>query len=181
MKVLVCRSLGDYLFDEVDADQIEGVHWDDESGGIHKTSGGHALYGYLPYAVVEELNVKCSGEHNWGNNGAKICIPASANKNEYKEGYQYLVKHAEEKPKSKISESRPEGWGPCTKTILSILSEEENFACERGELRKRIKNIGYEVKTFRGAIKSLLKQNKIMTEGNFSKTKKKIILRKNTK
>ncbi len=65
--------------------------------------------------------VDCSGDHNYGYNGAKICIPEGLNKNPpYKDGYDYLSGLAGKKPKSKIASNRPEGF-PCTKYYSDLI------------------------------------------------------------
>lgn len=165
-KVIVKRAPTDYEEGVVDINSIYGVDWDNVSGGVHKRQAGYSLYGYISYSVAKEIGIACSGEHDFGDNDAKICIPASVNKGEYKEGYKELLKMAPPKPQSQLSQSRPAGQGPCTKKILHILSESGEQ--ERGNLRMTIKELGYKTTTFSNAIKSLLKQKKIITEGSSS-------------
>ena len=174
-KVLVRRATGDHKSDIVDVEKINGVKWDNESGGIHKKTRGYSLYGYLSYEEAKKLNINCSGQHDMYKNGeAKICIPARCNKGEYEEGYKYLMGLAGEKPD--IRHRNPEGKGPCTKMILSLLNEKNT--CERKELRDQITSMGYEVNTFRNAIKRLLNQGKVVTEGSPYSPCQKIVLNK---
>ena len=174
LKVVVRRGITDYVEDEVDISEIDGVHWDNISGGVHKKQGGHALYGYISYELAEKLNIKCSGRHNWGYNSAKVCIPAVCNKGEYRKGYNSLLKQAGEKPQSDISKNRPAGQGPCTKKILYLLGQQKMF--ERGELRQMILDIGYGVDTFQRAIKQLEKDNKIILKGSSNSKYQKVSL-----
>lgn len=138
MKVRIVRHPSNYIkVGEIDVESIGSVRWDNISGGYNNRSGGYSLYGYISYDKAVEL-VDCSGKHDLGHNDAKVCIPESLNRGkEYKEGYQYLKDHAiNEKPQSKISKNRPDGWGPCTKCILKIL--EKRTTITRKELREMI-------------------------------------------
>lgn len=177
LKVIICRSCGDYAQDEVDAELIDNVHWDKISGGVHKRQSGYSLYGYIPYDMAEKLSIKCSGRHNWGYNDAKVCIQASNNKGEYRKGYNYLVKQAGPKPQSDISIGRPDGQGPCTKKILFLLKERE--VVERGELREEIVELGYQRNTFCNAMRALVKQGKIVLIGPPQSCHQKVSLNSN--
>lgn len=163
--VVIKRSAYDYIADEVPISEIKGVKWDNISGGVYRKQAGYSLYGYIPYSLAMET-VKCSGMHNSGYNSAKICIPASLNKDDmYKEGYKRLRKRAGDKPTGYIKKNRPEGGLPCTRRILAEL-EKENNQITRKKLRDTLTNEGYQVKTVCGAINRLRKQSKIEVEGS---------------
>ncbi len=161
LDVEVCRSVGGrYASAIIDAEEIIGVKWDNVSGGIHKKQNGYSLYGYIPYSRAVELGLDCSGMHDRGYNDAKICIPESINRKEHKEGYKYLRDEAGKKP---VNHRKTVAHKPCTKMILELLSE--SSVMERGELRDKILEFGYEGTTFRNAIRTLIKTNRIVTEG----------------
>lgn len=177
MRVRITRELNSYIrVGEIDATMIHNLRWDNVSGGEKLRSGGYALYGNIDYSIAKEL-VDCSGEHDYGYNTAKICIPFSLNSaEEYQEGYQYLVENAlNEKPKSIISKNRPKGWKPCTKHILDVL--EQYGEMTRKELREMIRSDyysdkkGYELSTIRQALKNLQKTNRIVisSDTNYDK------------
>ncbi|MCF2554373.1 hypothetical protein [Faecalicatena contorta] len=162
-KVFICRSPSDYEGGEIEVSEISGVFWDTVSGGVHKKNGSYSLYGYIDYGLAKKL-VKCSGQHDFGWNQAKICIPKGKNNTpKYKSGYEILMNQAGEKPQSIISQNRPKGAAPCTKAILSILDKSD---LNRGELREILLNMGYHGNTILNAIRSLTKQGKIITIGS---------------
>ena len=162
------KEYGRAKIGEISVNEIDYPHWSYISGGYGARFGFSSIYGYIPYSKAMGL-VDCSGNHNYGYNNVKVCIPASLNKEgNFKEGYDYLVKHASGvKGMSSISCNRPEGWKPCTKTILGILAEQKDSKMVRQELRNKIgrkyraDGIGFENKTICGAIKNLYKQGKI--------------------
>ena len=161
--VVISRQPSAHVGNEILIAEIEDVKWDNISGGVNKKQSGYSLYGYIPYKLAKKY-VDCSGEHDYGYNMAKICIPASANKDaKYKEGYNVLCKLAGKKPEGGIKDKRPEGGKPCTKRILMILDEQEFIY--RGELRIKLKDEGYKV-NIGGAINRLRDQSKIITEGS---------------
>lgn len=172
MIVRITRQLsGNKQVGEIEADLISSPEWNDTSGGYRKKSGAYTLFGYIDYKDAIGL-VDCSGEHNFGNNSAKVCISYSLNREKkYQEGYQYLMEHASnQKPESKISCNRPDGWGPCTKHILYILEKQGDIT--RRELREMIGcddstgKVGYQLFTIRQALKRLEKRNRIKISKN---------------
>ena len=74
--VVISRTPSDYICSEVPISEIEGVMWDNISGGVKNGQSGYSLYGYISYKLATET-VKCSGRHDFGDNSAKICIPAA--------------------------------------------------------------------------------------------------------
>ncbi len=137
---------------EYPAEKITGVRWDKVSGGLHKHQSGYSLYGYIPYKDVAELLSDCSGQHDFGDNDGKICIPASPNrKPEYRDGYKMLLEKAGPKPSSSREHSLP----PCTQRILELAP------ISRVELFKQLNNEGYTSKRISGAITRLKNTNKI--------------------
>lgn len=160
--VVIKRQPSDGFSSEILISEIEGVKWDNISGGVNKKQSGYSLYGYISYNLAKKL-VKCSGMHDFGNNMAKICIPESANRGKYRKGYKELCERAGEKPGGIIKGKRPKGGKPCTKRILMILDEQDFIY--RGELRSKLKAEGYKV-NIGGAIYELRKQLKIITEGS---------------
>ncbi len=121
MEVIIVRNPQSYTKSSpIDINKISQIRWDSVSGGVHAIQGWYSLYGYIDYSLAMEL-VDCSGDHNYGYNGAKICIPEGLNKNPpYKDGYDYLSGLAGKKPKSKIASNRPEGF-PCTKYYSDLI------------------------------------------------------------
>ena len=162
--VVISRAPSDYISSEVPISEIEGVMWDNISGGVKNRQSGYSLYGYISYKLAAET-VKCSGRHDFGDNSAKICIPEAKNREaKYQKGYCELRKLAGEKPIGTIKTNRPEGGPPCTKRIL--LELEKRGEISRGELRNNLTNEGYQVMTIRNAINSLRKRSKIEVNGS---------------
>lgn len=162
--VVISRSPYDYICSEVPISEIEGVMWDNISGGVKSRQAGYSLYGYISYKLAAET-VKCSGRHDFGDNSAKICIPAAKNREaKYRKGYNKLCKSAGKKPVSNIKKNRPEGSPPCTKRIL--LELEKNELITRKNLRDTLTNEGYQVTTIRNAINALRNQSKIKVQGS---------------
>ncbi|WP_343083978.1 hypothetical protein [Blautia producta] len=162
-KVIITRHPQDYRGGEISISEISSPHWDNCSGGIRKKQSGYSLYGYIAYKLAHKI-VKCSGSHIEYGNDAKICIPASANKDEiHKMGYQILLKSAGEKPKRETS-LRPKGAPPCTKRILQVVSENESIT--RGDLKSWLNKEGYPIKTICNALKTLIRNQKVATEGS---------------
>lgn len=169
LKVCITRSPRDFISGEISVSAISGVKWDNISGGVKRNQSGYSLYGYIDYESAKKL-VKCSGMHNYGNNEAKICIPASANKD--KEGYKYLCEIAGKKPSGTIKSNRPEGGKPCTVRILGELEKQGEMT--RKNLRKIICDEGYQIKTFRNAINYLKRQKRISVIGEGTSPNQKI-------
>ena len=162
-KVVICRMPGGRDAGEYKTRKIHGVHWSQQSGGVHKVSGCYHLYGYAPYSEVKDI-VDCSGMHDFGYNDMKICILKSHNiSSQYRKEYLKLERQAGEKPRSIISKNRPKGGIPCTNRILAILNTKSPIT--RGELRTMLVKEGYAVETFRGAAKRLYLQKLIFMEG----------------
>ena len=162
--VVISRTPSDYICSEVPISQIEGVMWDNISGGVKNRQSGYSLYGYISYKLAAKT-VKCSGRHDFGDNSAKICIPAAKNRDaKYKKGYNILSKLAGDKPAGAIKKNRPQGGLPCTKRILVEL--ENTGPVTRKNLRDALTSEGYQVTTIRNAINGLRKQSKIEVEGS---------------
>ena len=174
--MLICRHPSDNTINEISISEIGNVHWDNISGGTQNKSGSYSLYGYIEYSLAAKL-VKCSGRHDYGYNQAKICIPKRANSSsKYMDGYKELLKQAGDPPPSIISQNRPKNAPPCTKAILGLL---KNSDLTRGELRQLLLVKGYQSNTILNAIRSLQKNEKIITKGsNYSKYQ---IIKTNTK
>lgn len=171
-KVFITRHSQDGWGGEISISEIERPHWDNCSGGVRKRQGGYSLYGYIDYGLAASL-VKCSGMHGGYGNSAKICIPASCNRDEkYRKGYKELVDLAGDKPRSETSFHRPQGAPPCTKRIFQIVSEK--ISITRGELRDILYEEGYYTTTIRNALRTLIEQKKIVTEGSAYSPKQKI-------
>ena len=165
MEVIIVRNPQSYTKSSpIDINKISQIRWDSVSGGVHAIQGWYSLYGYIDYSLAMEL-VDCSGDHDYGYNGAKICIPEGLNKNPpYKDGYDYLSGLAGKKPKSKIASNRPEGFPPCTKYILEQLRKQNKMP--RLPLRKKVVDeAGYQPITWCSAIKRLQWQGKIIVVG----------------
>lgn len=161
--VIITRQSGNYKQAEICVDDISCVKWSDISGGVQQRQGGNSLHGYIPYKLAAKLDIACSGSHDYGDNEAKICIPAFNLKDpHYKEGYQYLLDIAGPKPKGEISRSRPEGQGPCSKKIVAILNERKEIT--RSELRSQLLEIGYPSSTIRNTLERMKLEHRIECE-----------------
>ena len=173
--VIICRQPGDTLNKApYYSAWIEGIHWDNVSGGVHKRQSGYSLYGYIPYSHAKEL-VSCSGEHDYRDNMAKICICASDNKEEpYLSEYKDIVQDAGPKPASDIAINRPEGEPPCTRKICALLNGKEYML--RKELCSELLEIGYAQKTIRSALKRLQRENRIRTDGSSHSPNQKVFI-----
>ena len=170
LKVCIKRSPSDFISGEIPVSAISGVKWDNISGGVKRNQSGYSLYGYIDYELTK--NCEMFWNANYGNNEAKICIPASANQGEYKEGYKYLCKIAGGKPSGTIKSNRPEGGKPCTVRILEELEKQGEMT--RKNLRKIICDEGYQIKTFRNTIYYLKRQKRISVIGEGTSPNQKI-------
>lgn len=175
MKVLIIRSPGQYsTVGEIDIDEIEGIHWGNQSGGVNRRHAGYSLYGYIDYDRAAEL-VNCSGEHGYYGSQAKIMIPASLNKrNPYAEGYKELLERVPGKPTYHF---RLAGQKPCTTRILEILQEKGPIM--RGELRKLLIMEKYRKSLIMGALNRMGKDGRIIFEASGSNIQNQIILLNN--
>lgn len=172
LKVTIMRHPQSYTKKgTISINEIFGVHWDCESGGIHRKQSGYSLYGYIDYSVGKEL-VDCSGQHDKGYNNMKICIPAKYNKGE---AYKILLEEAGDKPRSRISIERPKGYPPCSRRILEIL---DDSPLTRKQLRAILLEDGYQKETIRNAINRLGKNLKLSFSGS-SNSPKQIIQKNN--
>ena len=164
MKVVITRQPNNYTkCGEIDVDEISGVEWGNCSGGVRVRQSGYSLYGYIPYSMAKDL-VNCSGLHDRDGNYARICIPASLNKADYREGYRYLMSEAGEKPSGSVKSNRPEGEGPCRGCILKVL-EDNGGKMRRIDLRKIIVNEkGYLESTFRNAMQAMKRDGRIVVD-----------------
>lgn len=160
LKVLIVRNPNQYIkVGEIDIDLISNVHWDDVCGGICRRLSHYTLMGYIDYDLAADM-VDCSGRHNRGYNSAKIAIPLGKNQDDaHKEAYDSLLQRAGEKPKSKIWNSRKEGFPPCTKYILNILKRNDGSML-RGLLRKKVRD-DYRAETFTSALWRLKITNRV--------------------
>lgn len=163
-KVFITRHPQDYEGGVIPISEITGLKWEDQSGGVGKRHGGYCLYGYIDYNLAAKT-VRCSGEHEGYHKQAKIFIPKSSNaEGDYEKGYKELLKIAPEKPESKISLQRPKGAPPCTKRILQVIGE--NPSITRGEIKSSLCNEGYPNTTVCNSLKTLIRNQKITTEGS---------------
>ncbi len=152
LKVIIRRDKGSIYGAEYSVNKIAGVKWDRISGGVNKSHSDYYLYGYIPYSDAAELLADCSGQHDFGDNDAKIYISSANGKNpEYREGYKMLLEEAGPKPSSSRKSSLP----PCTKRILELAP------ISREELFKQLNNEGYTSYRISGAISQLIKTNRI--------------------
>lgn len=154
--VVICRAPGSGAASEYPVDRIQNPRWDHTAGGRQNRYGYYALYGYIPYEDAAKL-VDCSGTHGSYGSEAKICICESDNQSPNNHAaYRKLVKIAGDKPKSIIAQNRPKNAPLCTKRIRQIMSEKKQLF--RPELRNMILEEGYQLETFRRALKTLLKK-----------------------
>ena len=154
LEVFICRTINrteDGV--AISISEISGVHWDNISGGVHRRQAGYSLYGYIDYDLAYEFGL-CSGRHSYYREDAKICIPNSCNKGDYRKGYLELKRDAGEKPKANYRKPRQK---PCTQQVCLLLSEVPYFF--RKDLRQRLKEMEYTVNIAR-ALKRLIEQGK---------------------
>jgi len=45
--VWVTRQYGDYKLAKYYLDEVNNIHWDNVSGGVHKSAPNYSLYGYV--------------------------------------------------------------------------------------------------------------------------------------
>lgn len=164
LKVIISRHPNNYTKQAAfPISEIDGVRWDNISGGVHRRQSGYSLYGYADYDSVKDL-INCSGRHTGRGNYIKICIPATPNKvSPYNKAYKILLESAGPKPKNPFP-SRPQGALPCTKRILKILNEQDSIT--RKELRDLLNSEKYTTQCVRNAINRLKKQEKITLIGS---------------
>lgn len=125
------------------------------NGGCIPTPN-YLLQCYIAYETAMSLEL-ASGCHRGIGQSAKVFLYKKDNEApEYKDGYKYLCDLAGPKPKR--CTGVPAGQPPCTKKILQELA---NGSLKYNELRKRILDSGYEVTTFRGAMKRLRETGRI--------------------
>lgn len=161
MKVWIKRSYKAGIFSEVDINEIDGVLWDNTSGGWKEKHFGYALYGHISYNLAKEL-VDCSGKHGHIAGSAKIMIPKSLNRRgENKEAYRLLSEQAGVKPAC-----REEGQVTCPKRILEILVSEREIT--RQSLREKLISEKYSKKTICDRLNEMNKSGKIKMTGNAS-------------
>lgn len=158
MKVWIKRSYKAGIVSEVDINEIDGVLWDNTSGGRKEKHFGYALYGYINYNLAKEL-VDCSGKHGHIAGSAKIMIPKSLNcRGENKEAYRLLSEQAGVKPAC-----REAGQIACTKRILEILVSEREII--RKSLREKLILEKYESGLIRRALKTMEKDGRLNFAG----------------
>lgn len=161
MEVYIKRSCQSGKVSEVNISEIDGIVWDNMSGGRKEKHFGYALYGYINYNLAKEI-VDCSGKHCHIADRAKIMIPKSLNRRgENKNAYRLLVEKTGRKPAC-----REDGQIPCRKRIMEIVNNEKEIT------RKRLRDIliseKYDVKLIRGALNSMKKGGRINMVGNVS-------------
>ncbi len=175
-KILITRDHYEDEYAEIDDALISKLHWDHVSGGISRSANFYSLYGYIPYSkAMEILASSCSGQHDFGWNSAKICIPKIINSKEpYLQTYQKLKEIAGPQPKSISALRHPEGQPPCTRKIMEILSGVPFII--RKDLKTELKKCGFHPDTIRNSLNRLKKQNRIVMEGNSQSPYQKIHL-----
>lgn len=166
LKVLIARQHKGFncLYSkqsEIPISEIWDVKWDNQSGGTNTIQNGFSLYGKIDYDLAIQL-VDCSGTHQKYGNPAKVLILRPDKTSPYWPGYQELCRIAP--PKPHVKSKRPAGQPPCTKKILMLLSENSPMA--RGEIRKKLKSLGYDPDTITCALRNLSHQNRIKYEGS---------------
>lgn len=130
----------------------------------------YVLQCYIDYETAVELDL-ASGTHSLIARSAKIFLYKKDNMAlEYQEGYKYLCDIAGPKPKRYTGV--PQGQPPCTKKILQEL---DGGKLVYEDLRKRVLDSGYEVTTFRGAMKALIKTGRIERRATSKNLQKDII------
>ena len=98
MKVIIRR--GGFLSGgmEIEVSKLREVRWDNITGGVGRKLPYDSLFAYVPYALIIDSGVACSGRHAHYGNDAKVEIPKGINQDaKYRAGYEYLVKKANER------------------------------------------------------------------------------------
>lgn len=141
---------GDYI----QLSEVGGLHWDNRTGGYNESTGRYYVMGYINEEDLNQLNISCSGRHDYSRNGIKICLMKTKTSTAV---WNLVLQQAGDDPNPK----RP----PCTQTILCLLSENPP-AMQRAEIRRQLLERGFEPKTIRSAIKTMTKDNRIILEGS---------------
>lgn len=158
MQVRIKRNSTDWKEDAVDVSVIENIKWDHVGGGVCIPEAHCALYGYIPYALASELQIGCSGRHNFGNNSAKVRITKPKNKSdECYEGYVYLKEKAGPKPDSNFPKTE------CGKIILEIIKKSQ---MSRKEVMEMVIKKGGKKEDIPKTIRGLVDHGYIVTEGS---------------
>lgn len=169
MKVIIHRAHDDEKV-AIDVSRIyeDSVTWTDEVmlNGHSIPKPYFLLKCQVDYSYATEKGL-ASGSHSDIAIRANIYLFKSDNMSkEYLEGYRYLCDLAG--PKRKRSTGVPQNQPPCTKRILSKLSNERH---RRSDIRRSLIEEGYDSETIRRAFKSLENSKRIFfsTEAHNSK------------
>lgn len=74
-KVGIVRSAYfDYMYGQVDYDDIDGFRWDSIGGGARSAHKGVRIYGYVDYDIACNSGIACSGRHSGYHNNVKVCV-----------------------------------------------------------------------------------------------------------
>lgn len=74
MKVIISRGgfRGGRM--EIEVSKLSGVGWDDTTGGVGGRLPYYSLFAYVPYVLIADSRVACSGRHTHYGNSAKVEI-----------------------------------------------------------------------------------------------------------
>ncbi len=58
LAVVICRQPRSIPKGEILVEEIQGIHWDNISGGVKSRQGAYNLYGYISYELAVKLGVQ---------------------------------------------------------------------------------------------------------------------------
>jgi hypothetical protein len=93
--VVVRRQWNDWRDARVPLSALDGVHWDNESGGIYAIAPQYFLHGYISCHALGDQEFAHSCAHGSGPHRIKVCI---IKKNNEPEVFAVLAAEAGERP-----------------------------------------------------------------------------------
>ena len=126
--VKVRRQWNDYRIAIFDIDKVTGLHWDNESGGVHATAPQYFVHGYVMCNAMISGELAHSCSHGEGPHRIKVCLTKKGNEAIWPEIMERL-----NTPSPKISKAR---------TNVEALARgiRESVSAERRGVRKPSKN-----------------------------------------
>jgi len=156
MKVIISRGGFRGGGMEIEVSKLSGVRWDDTTGGVGKRLPYYSLFAYVPYVLIADSGVACSGRHTHYGNSAKVEIPKGINQDaKYRAGYEYLVEKAGG-IRFKPSKGGRSGLPYCRRRIKQILGEVG--VVERSELIDKLVGEGYMESTAKNVLRTLTRE-----------------------
>lgn len=159
--IMIARQPADWQTMKVSLNDLEGIHWDNITGGIQIRTTHECI---MAYTRSEEIikNVACSGMHDYSVNGIKVCIIKKYTKPEV---YKELMRIAGHKK-----------LNTCEYIIMRLLMKADEKCMTRKELKEMVEK-EYKTSTFSNAINVLEITGRIGTEGSSRSSGQKIFVK----